>query len=97
MDRAALKDFRLRVVGRRETVKWVLRDQAAEVYVARDADPAIVSQLEEHCRTHAVPIRYIESLTELGQMCGIEVGAACAAVARAGTDEREGGRTSADH
>lgn len=99
MDRAALKDFRQRVVGRRETLKQIQRGTATVVYVARNADTAIVSEIENHCRTHQVPIMYVDSMGELGQLCGIEVGAACAAVmsGRAGAAHEEGGRTGANH
>ncbi len=98
MDRAALKDFRQRVVGRRETLKLIQRRVAAVVYVARDADRAILSDIEEHCRTHQVPITYVETMRELGQLCGIEVKAACAAVAtgQAEADNKEGGRAGAN-
>jgi large subunit ribosomal protein L7A len=33
-------------------------------------------------RGRNVPVHYINSMRELGQMCGIEVGAACAAEVR---------------
>lgn len=79
MDRAALKDFRLRVVGRRETLREIQRGSAVAVYAARDADKAILSELEDHCRAHQVPITYVDSMRELGQLCNIEVKAACAA------------------
>ena len=81
MDRAVLKDFRHRVVGRRETMKQIRRGASA-VYVARDADAVILQELEERCRANQIPIYYVDSMSELGRLCGIEVGAACAAVNR---------------
>ncbi len=99
MDRAALKDFRQRVVGRRETLKAIQRRMATVAFVARDADPAILTEIEEQCRTHQVPVTYIDSMGELGQLCGIDVKAACAAVTRRHTASKneEGGRTGADN
>jgi large subunit ribosomal protein L7A len=82
VDTASLKDFRRRVVGRRETAKRIQRGTAAAVFVARDADQAILTEIEGLCQTNGVPIHYIESMHELGQLCGIEVGAACAALSR---------------
>lgn len=98
MDRAALKDFRLRVVGRRETVKHISRGDASVVYVARDANPAILSEVEGQCRTHQIPMNFVDTMRELGQLCGIDVGAACAAViADRPAGNQEGGRTGANH
>ncbi|PSR21409.1 MAG: 50S ribosomal protein L7Ae-like protein [Sulfobacillus acidophilus] len=99
MDRAALKDFRRRVVGRRETVKRIQRGAASEVYIAQDADRAIVSEIEEQCRIHQVPIHAIDTMQELGRLCGIEVSAACAALVsdREAYNSGQGGRTGANH
>lgn len=98
MDRAALKDLRQRVVGRRETLKVIQRGRAISVFAARDANPAILLEVEEHCRIHQVPVTFVESMRELGQLCGIEVDAACAALVRAQTASlEEGGRTDANH
>ncbi|MCY0900037.1 MAG: ribosomal L7Ae/L30e/S12e/Gadd45 family protein [Firmicutes bacterium] len=80
VDRSLLKNVRQRVVGRRETLKHIQRHQATVVYLARDADALIASEIEEQCRTHEVPIVYVDTMKELGQWCGIEVKAACAAV-----------------
>nr|WP_243239402.1 ribosomal L7Ae/L30e/S12e/Gadd45 family protein [Sulfobacillus harzensis] len=91
--------MRQRVVGRRETLKVIQRGRAVSVYVARDANPAILSELEEHCRIHQVPIIYVDSMRELGLLCGIEVNAACAALTRGHTaaTQEEGGRTGANY
>lgn len=82
MDSAVLKDFRRRVVGRRETVKQVQRGAAVAVYVARDAAMTILTEIETACQANQVPVHYIDTMRELGQLCGIEVGAACAAIGR---------------
>lgn len=99
MDRRALKDSRLRVVGRRETLKYIQRGMAAAVYVASDANRALLSEIEEHCRTHQIPITYVDSMKELGQLCGIEVKAVCAALTSSHgmNEDGKGGRTSANH
>lgn len=86
MDSAVLKDFRRRVVGRRETLREIQRGIAAEIYVAKDADTAILSVIEEAGRRHQIPIHYVDTMRELGELCGIEVGAACAAVSRGTTN-----------
>lgn len=80
MDATALKDPRRRVVGRRETLKHLARKTATSVYVARDADPRIVNELIRQCESARVPVEYVDTMVQLGQLCGIDVGAACAAV-----------------
>ncbi|MDA8205834.1 MAG: ribosomal L7Ae/L30e/S12e/Gadd45 family protein [Thermaerobacter sp.] len=98
MDRGALKNFRQRVVGRRETVKHIQRGDASVVYVAGDADPAIRSEIQSLCRTYQIPMDSIDTMRELGQLCGIEVGAACAAViAQEAARNQKGGRTGANY
>jgi large subunit ribosomal protein L7A len=101
VDRAALKDSRRRVVGRRETVKRIQRGAALQVYVARDADKVIVAEIEDQCRIHHVPIHAIDTMQELGKLCGIEVAAACAAVVSDreanAREQGKGGRTGANH
>jgi large subunit ribosomal protein L7A len=82
VDSAVLKDFRRRVVGRRETVREIERGRAIAVYVAKDADDAMQAAIAVALRGRNVPVHYINSMRELGQMCGIEVGAACAAEVR---------------
>ena len=80
MDATALKDPRRRVVGRRETLKHLARKTATGVYVARDADPRIVADLIQQCEAAQVPVEFVDTMVQLGQLCGIDVGAACAAI-----------------
>ena len=60
---------------------------------------AIVSEIEEQCRIHQVPIHAIDTMQELGRLCGIEVSAACAALVsdREAYNSGQGGRTGANH
>ncbi|MDA8195478.1 MAG: ribosomal L7Ae/L30e/S12e/Gadd45 family protein [Thermaerobacter sp.] len=79
MDANALRDPRQRVVGRRETLKHVARGNASRVYIARDAEARIAAELAQQCADRKIPVEYVDTMTQLGQMCGIDVGAACAA------------------
>ena len=71
-----------RTVGTKQTLRAVERGQAAVVYVARDAEPHVVRQLLAMCRQRSVPVREVESMEELGRTCGVDVGAASAALLR---------------
>ena len=68
------------VVGAKQLRKALLAGRAKAVYLADNADPAVTAPLEELCLQHGIrPIR-VRSMQELGRACGIEVGAAAAAV-----------------
>ena len=70
------------VVGSKQ-LKKALRDGRAEyVYLAENADPAITEPIEAMCRKLHIQITWVRTMAELGQKCGIEVGAAAAAMIR---------------
>lgn len=81
-----------KTVGVKQTIKAVQKGIAVYVYVARDADRKVVSNLEEMCRTQNVPLKYAESLKQLGKACGIDVGASAVGVIRSKNEiSKEGG------
>ncbi|CAM3763923.1 MULTISPECIES: ribosomal L7Ae/L30e/S12e/Gadd45 family protein [Paenibacillus] len=67
-------------IGTKQTMKAVETGRAAEVYVAEDCDQRLISKIVSHCERYGVPINYVPTMKELGEACGIEVGAAAAAV-----------------
>ena len=68
------------LVGAKQLRKALLAGRAKAVYLADNADPAVTGPLEELCRQRDLqPIR-VPSMQALGRACGIEVGAAAAAV-----------------
>ena len=68
------------VVGSKQLKKALLSGRARYVFLAENADPAITEPLEVMCGEKNIQITWVPSMTELGQKCGIEVGAAAAAV-----------------
>ena len=68
------------VVGAKQLKKAVLGGAARQVFLARDADPAVTEPLEALCRQQGVPVSQVRSMAELGRACRIEVGAAAAAI-----------------
>ena len=68
------------VVGTKQLRKAVLGGHASFVYLAINADPAITEPLEEMCRNNGIRVTWVSSMADLGRACGIEVGAAAAAV-----------------
>ena len=68
------------VVGAKQLKKAVKACRVRCVFLAENADPAVTEPLEALCAEHHIPITWVRSMAELGHACGIEVGAAAAAV-----------------
>lgn len=68
------------VVGAKQLKKAVEAGRAKYVFLAENADPAITGSIERMCSQHNIQIAWVPSMAELGRACGIEVGAAAAAV-----------------
>lgn len=69
------------VVGAKQLRKAVNSGRARYVFLAEDADPAITGPMESLCVQRGIPVSWVPSMSALGRACGIEVGAAAAAVA----------------
>jgi large subunit ribosomal protein L7A len=67
-------------IGTKQATKIVELGQATEVFVAKDADPRITIKIINLCKKMGVKVTYVENMKMLGKACGIEVGAAVAAV-----------------
>ena len=68
------------VVGARQLKKAVKAGRVRCVFLAENADPAVTEPLEALCTANHIQITWVPSMAELGRVCGIEVGAAAAAV-----------------
>jgi large subunit ribosomal protein L7A len=67
-------------IGTKQATKTVELGQAVEVFVAADADPRITNKMVSLCKKIGVKVTYVDSMVMLGKACGIEVGAAVAAI-----------------
>ena len=68
------------VVGAKQLKKAVRANRVRYVFLAENADPAVTEPLADLCADNHIPITWVRSMAELGHACGIEVGAAAAAV-----------------
>ena len=68
------------VVGTKQLKKAVKAGRARSVFLAENADPAVTEPLAALCSDNHIPITWVPSMADLGRACGIEVGAAAAAV-----------------
>ena len=68
------------VVGAKQLRKALKNGTAHRVYLACNADPAVTEPIAALCQLNQVDIAWVRSMTDLGHACGIEVGAAAAAI-----------------
>ena len=77
-----LKDSRDKVVGIKQTRKTIKEGNAQLVYLAQDVDAHLYTEIEGLCHENHVELCYVDSMKELGEYCGIDIKAACAALLR---------------
>ena len=67
-------------VGAKQLKKAVRAGTVRCVYLAENVDPALTQPLAELCGANQIQITWVSTMESLGSACGIEVGAAAAAV-----------------
>ena len=75
-----LKTAQRKTVGLKQTIKAISGGNAQCVYLARDVENHVTAKVVDHCGRAQVPLVYVDTMKELGEACGIQVGAATAAV-----------------
>ena len=68
------------VVGSKQLRKALSKGSVRYVFLAENADPAVTEPIEAMCGQRNIQITWVPTMAELGRVCGIEVGAAAAAV-----------------
>ena len=68
------------VVGIKQLRKALMSGTAQWVCLAENADPALTEPIMAMCQQKNVEYAWVSSMSDLGRACGIEVGAAAAAV-----------------
>jgi large subunit ribosomal protein L7A len=69
-----------KVVGVKSLRKALSDRRAKLVFIASDADPALVQPIEALCAQSGVRVEYAATMKLLGTACGISVKAAVAAI-----------------
>ena len=70
------------LVGAKQIRKGLNAGRILRVYLAKNADPAITEPIEARCIESSIEYTWVRSMMDLGRACGIEVGAATAAVVK---------------
>ncbi len=68
------------VVGAKQLKKALQGGRASRVILARNADPVLTEPIFALCTHQGVSCLWVASMADLGKACGIDVGAAAAAV-----------------
>lgn len=68
------------VVGTKQVLKALEAGTLGRVYIALDTEPYLQNRLRAACEAHGMAVETVNTMRELGVLCGIEVGAACAGV-----------------
>ncbi|NMM63494.1 50S ribosomal protein L7ae-like protein [Clostridium sp. P21] len=69
-----------KVVGVKQTIKAIKAGDVKIVYIAKDADDKFIQPIKLLVSEESLETVYVDSMKELGKLCGIDVGAATAAV-----------------
>ncbi len=75
-----LKQAPKKIIGTKQTLKAIDKNQVDTVFIAQDAEEHVVSKLKEMCRENDITTVAVNTMRELGDACGIQVGAASAAI-----------------
>jgi len=71
---------RKRTIGTNQTTKAILQSNAKLLFVAKDAEVRVVTPIVSMAQDRGIPVEWVDSMKQLGKACGIDVGAAAAAV-----------------
>lgn len=67
-------------VGFKQVLRALKESKAVKIFISNDCESKISAPLEQAASIDEVEVFYIDTMKELGAMCGIDVGASCAVV-----------------
>ncbi|MFU0824312.1 ribosomal L7Ae/L30e/S12e/Gadd45 family protein [Clostridium sp.] len=69
-----------KVIGLKQTLKHMKNGKGQCLYIAKDAEEKLTSPVIELAKEKSIQIVYVETMKELGVLCGIDVGASVALI-----------------
>ncbi len=66
------------IIGAKQVKNAIKSDVASTGYGASDCDPEVSEPVIKRAESRQLPLFFISTRKELGEMCGIDVKAACA-------------------
>lgn len=67
-------------VGYKQTMKAVKNKSVRKVYIADDCEDKIKNSIEESVKDLDAEVYHIDSMRDLGKLCGISTSASCAVI-----------------
>lgn len=67
-----------KVIGLKQTMKFIKNSQGKCLYVAKDAYGKLTEPVIKLAKERSLEVEYIDTMKELGMLCGIDVGASVA-------------------
>ncbi|MEG1560356.1 MAG: ribosomal L7Ae/L30e/S12e/Gadd45 family protein [Clostridia bacterium] len=68
------------IVGTKQVQKAILASAISKVYLACDVDEKLKNNIQALCLEKNIEIESVSTMLNLGKLCNIDVGAACAGV-----------------
>ncbi|NLY44485.1 MAG: 50S ribosomal protein L7ae-like protein [Tissierella sp.] len=69
-----------KIVGAKQVKRALKESRVDKVYIAQDAEVRVISDIVQQCEEMHIPIVNVESMSKLGNACGIDINAAVAAL-----------------
>lgn len=69
-----------KTVGIKQSIKAIKNGQVKDLYVANDAETRLIEPVVKLAEEMSIEIHYVNTMKDLGKLCGIDVGAATAAL-----------------
>ncbi|MDT8715809.1 ribosomal L7Ae/L30e/S12e/Gadd45 family protein [Clostridium sp. 19966] len=69
-----------KVIGIKQATKSLKNHIGQTLYVAKDSDKNLTNPVISLAEETSVEIKYVDTMKELGKLCGIDVGAAVALI-----------------
>lgn len=73
-----------RVAGLKQVMRYARMSMLDKVYIAKDADEDIIIKVRAECDKHRIPSDMTLTMHQIGTLCEIEVGSACAGILKTG-------------
>ena len=68
------------LVGSKQTLKAIANNEAKMIFLAKDIDQPLKKEILKAINDNNISFKIVESKSELGRVCGIDVSAASAAL-----------------
>lgn len=69
-----------RIAGERQVMRELQKGNLQKLFIAEDADPAMVGPLEAEARLKGIPVERVGDMVRLGRACAISRGASVAGI-----------------